>query len=613
MTERILSELQKEYRNFFLEKMKLYGVKSPAELSKEKKSEFFTEIKKDWANNKLLIKQKFKTESVDVKEIIEEITETNGIEYSKEEKSEKTDTYKERNEQEPVIRRKTIDKHTATKKKQEQQKEQKVFTKQIIKSEPNNEQTDDLRILFTPNNHFEQTGQYLYPVVKMPKQNSNLKLPRFGRSNQKGYKEDDFYNDIQKQISDLEITNNVHLVIPHYSKPYEPNIVLFDKKINLYINIEIDEPYDGYYRYPTHNYNAETLFKQDNIRDLFFIESGWIVIRFTEKQVHKQSKECIDYIQNVINSIYGKEFNKIPKCQIEKQWNENQSIQWQLNYYREKYLEIPSFYKRANLKEVLVSIHEEIEPIECKIQRTPFKDIQDEFDKDLHKYVIDNTGNAEYISVTTLIERFFQFDILRYIERKAKEENRTKEEVLDDLLSSKYEAAVIGTELHLQIENYFNKKPLDQNLHEFKYFLNFEKDKLIPKGLTFIEAEKKIFYHKYYVAGTVDCLFKNQQGNWVMIDWKRSKKLIVKGTNQPDKRGFQIDIDGLNTLTNCSYYKYCIQQNMYKIILEKECNITISEMILVVLHENYSNYHTIKLPEMPTETNIIFKSINHKI
>ena len=613
MTERILSELQKEYRNFFLEKMKLYGVKSPAELSKEKKSEFFTEIKKDWANNKLLIKQKFDTESVDVKEIIEEITETNGIEYSKEEKSEKTDTYKERNEQEPVIRRKTIDKHTATKKKQEQQKEQKVVTKQIIKSEPNNEQTDDLRILFTPNNHFEQTSQYLYPVVKMPKQNSNLKLPRFGRSNQKGYKEDDFYNEIQKQISDLEITNNVHLVIPHYSKPYEPDIVLFDKKINLYINIEIDEPYDGYYRYPTHNYNAETLFKQDNIRDLFFIESGWIVIRFTEKQVHKQSKECIDYIQNVINSIYGKEFNKIAKCQIEKQWNENQSIQWQLNYYREKYLEIPSFYKRANLKEVLVSIHEEIEPIEYKIQRTPFKDIQDEFDKDLHKYVIDNTGNAEYISVTTLIERFFQFDILRYIERKAKEENRTKEEVLDDLLSSKYEAAVIGTELHLQIENYFNKKPLDQNLHEFKYFLNFEKDKLIPKGLTFIEAEKKIFYHKYYVAGTVDCLFKNQQGNWVMIDWKRSKKLIVKGTNQPDKRGFQIDIDGLNTLTNCSYYKYCIQQNMYKIILEKECNITISEMILVVLHENYSNYHTIKLPEMPTETNIIFKSINHKI
>jgi hypothetical protein len=614
MTERILSELQKEYRNFFLEKMKLYGVKSPAELTKEKKSEFFTEIKNDWAIYKLIKNQKFQTESVDVKEIFEEPTETYDKKYSKEEKSEKTDTYKKQNDQEPVISQNTVDKHTSTKKRtQEQQKEQKVFTKQIIKSEPNNEQTDDLRILFTPNNLFEQTGQYLYPVVKMPKINSNLKLPRYGRSNQKGYKEDDFYNDIQKQISDLEISNNVHLVIPNYSKPYEPDILLFDKKINLYINIEIDEPYDGYYRYPTHNYSAETLFKQDNIRDLFFTESGWVVIRFTEKQVHKQSKECIDYIQNVINSIYSKDFKIIPKCEIEKQWNENQSIQWQLNYYREKYLEIPSFHKRANLKEVFVSIQDEVEPIEDKIQRTPFKDIQDEFDKDLHKYFIDNTGNAEYVSVTTLIERFFQFNILRYIERKAKEENRTEQDVLDELLFLRYEAAIVGTDLHLEIENYFNKKPFKQNLKEFKYFLNFVRDKIIPKGLTFIEAEKKIFYHKYNVAGTVDCLFKNQQGDWVMIDWKRSKKLIVKGTIQPDKRGFQIDIDGLNTLTNCSYYRYCIQQNMYKVILEKEYNIKISEMILVVLHENYSNYHTIKLPEMPTETNIIFKSINHKI
>lgn len=614
MTERILSELQKEYRNFFLEKMKLYGVKSPAELLKEKKSEFFTEIKNDWAKYKLTKEQKFENESVSVKEIFEESAEIYDTEYSTEEKSEKTDTYKEQNEQEPVIRRKTTDKHTSTKKRtQEQQKVQKVFTKQIIKSEPNNEQTDDLRILFTPNNHFEQTGQYLYPVVKMPKQNSNLKLPRFGRSNQKGYKEDDFYNEIQKQISDLEITNNFHLVIPNYSKPYEPDIVLFDKKINLYINIEIDEPYDGYYRFPTHNYSAETLFKQDNIRDLFFTESGWIVLRFTERQVHKQSKECIDYIQNVINSIYSKEFNKTPKCEIENQWNENQSIQWQLNYYREKYLEIPSFYKRTNLKEVLVSIQEEVEPIEKKIQRTPFNDIREEFEKDLHKYIVDNTGNAEYISVTTLIERFFQFDILRYIERKAKEENRTEKEVLDELLFLRYEAAVLGTELHFKIENYFTQEQYDNSLQEFKYFLNFVRDKIIPKGLTFIEAEKKIFYHRYNVAGTVDCLFRNPQGNYVMIDWKRSKKLIVKGTNKPDKRGFQIDIDGLNTLTNCSYYRYCIQQNMYKVILEEEYNIRISEMVLVVLHEKYSNYQTIKLPEMPTETNIIFKSINHKI
>lgn len=66
------------------------------------------------------------------------------------------------------------------------------LVKQKIKSEPNPEQTNDLRILYVPNLHFEQEGQYLYPVVKVPKPNSILKLPRDGRSNQKGYKENHF-------------------------------------------------------------------------------------------------------------------------------------------------------------------------------------------------------------------------------------------------------------------------------------------------------------------------------------------------------------------------------------------------------------------------------------
>ena len=71
MTERILSELQKEYRNFFLGKLNLYGVKSPAELTKEGKSKFFTEIKEDWATVKLIKKQLIDTEKISVEEPIE--------------------------------------------------------------------------------------------------------------------------------------------------------------------------------------------------------------------------------------------------------------------------------------------------------------------------------------------------------------------------------------------------------------------------------------------------------------------------------------------------------------------------------------------------------------
>ncbi|RQP10510.1 MAG: hypothetical protein EAS52_22680, partial [Parapedobacter sp.] len=370
MTERILSELQKEYRNFFLEKMKLYGVKSPAELTKGKKSEFFTEIKNDWAKYKLTKKQKFKAEIVSVKHIVEEPIELYDSEYSTQKKSTKTDTYKERNEQEPTIGRKaTYKQPSTTKRLQEEERGQQVFTKQIIKSEPNNEQTDDLRILFTPNNHFEQDNDYVYPVVKMPISNCLLKLPRQGRSNQKGYKENDFCSLIKSHIPEIAISDNIHMVIPNFNKPYEPDIVLFDKSINLYIDIEIDEPYDGYYRYPTHYTHPEQDVKQDNIRDLFFTESGWVVIRFTERQVHCQPFECINYIKGVLNSLYNKEFTAKADCIRENQWDYNQCIQWQKIYYREKYLGIERFQKRYSFKEIEINSNES-ESIESVINRT---------------------------------------------------------------------------------------------------------------------------------------------------------------------------------------------------------------------------------------------------
>ncbi|MEK7487025.1 MAG: hypothetical protein AABZ60_22080, partial [Planctomycetota bacterium] len=231
MNERKLSDLQKEYRAFFLGKMRLYGVKSPSELSKEKKSAFFTEIKQDWAKIKLSKKEKKETYKRKPQTIAEEPEQT----YQEK-------TTQESDKKEP---------------RQIQGRSPQEHTKQIIKSEPNQAQTDDLRILFTPNEHFTQAGQYEYPVVKMPKPSSCLKLSRVGRSNQKGYKENDFFYQLKLNIVDIEISNNVHMVIPNFNKPYEPDIVLFDKSLNLYIDIEIDEPYDGYYRYPTHYINPE--------------------------------------------------------------------------------------------------------------------------------------------------------------------------------------------------------------------------------------------------------------------------------------------------------------------------------------------------------------------
>ncbi len=616
MNERKLSELQKEYRTFFLGKMELYGVKSPAQLTKEKKSEFFNEIKQDWAKNKLE-KQKLKEAKKKTLTLVEEPIEVyeEHKNINKEARQTKEWTGQEHKPKQPSD--KSIQ-STGKKTPSQEEERPREFTKQIIKSEPNQDQTEDLRILFNPNSHFAQEEQYLYPVVKMPKSNTILKLPRNGRSNQKGYKEKDFYNHLKQNIRDIEMTDNVHMVIPNFNKPYEPDIVLFDKNLNLYIDIEIDEPYDGYYRYPTHFINPEDEIKQDNIRDLFFTESGWIVIRFTEKQVHCQAYECIDYVRNVLNSLYNRNFVTDTTCYRENQWDYNQCVQWQKIYYRENYLGIERFQKQYSYKEIKIDTTE-TESIENVIQRTKkFKfegwNSSIAFDEESHKYIHpkDETGNAEYISVTTLIERFFPFDLKRYVERKAEEENRTEEDVLDEYLLMRDEAAEKGTYLHNQIEYFLKKAEFDSDSKEFELFLDFYNKEIKPRNLLFFDAEKMIFSDKYNVAGTIDCLFKKEnKEEYVMLDWKRSKKLIIDG--RPRIFGYGYALSELSSLDNSSFNRYCLQQNIYKHIVEMEYGMKISSMKLVVLHENYSDYHIVDVPTMKKETNIILNSLKVKI
>jgi hypothetical protein len=236
------------------------------------------------------------------------------------------------------------------------------------------------------------------------------------------------------------------------------------------------------------------------------------------------------------------------------------------------------------------------------------------FDEETHKYIHpkDETGNAEYISVTTLIERFFPFDLKRYIERKAIEEDRTEEDVLIEYLMIRDEAAEKGTFLHNQIENYLKGNDFDSDTTEFKLFNNFYINEIKKRNLIFHDAEKKIYSNKYNVAGTIDCLFKKaDKEEYVMLDWKRSKKLIIDG--QPRIFGYGYALSELNHLDNSSYYRYCLQQNIYKVIVEKEFSVKISSMKLVVLHENYSDYYVVNVPEMKKEANAILNSLKHKI
>ena len=287
-------------------------------------------------------------------------------------------------------------------------------------------------------------------------------------------------------------------------------------------------------------------------------------------------------------------------------------------YYREKYLGKDRFQKQYSYKEIQIDT-EESESIESVIQRTKIFNFDNwnssiAFDEESHKYLHpkDETGNAEYISVTTLIERFFPFDLKRYIERKAEEENRTEEDVLDEYFIMRDEAAEKGTFLHNQIENFLKESEFDSDSKEFELFLDFYNKEIKERNLIFFDAERMIFSNKYNVAGTIDCLFKkNNKNEYVMLDWKRSKKLIIDG--RPRIFGYGYALSELSSLDNSSFNRYCLQQNIYKHLIETEYSLKISSMKLVVLHENYSDYHIVDVPIMKKEINIILNSLKVKI
>lgn len=469
----------------------------------------------------------------------------------------------------------------------------------VVQSEPNPEQRNDTCIRYTPVMEFVNKNSY--PIVWMPKANSLLKLPRQGRSDVRGYKEADFLQELKSSDLNIGIKDDGHLMIKGRQSPYEPDIILYDKPLGLFIDVEIDEPYNGFSRLATH-----TIEGYDDIRNTYFSESGWIVIRFTEHQVHTNPKGCVDFINAMLNGLRKKRIGQNTESIDESRWTVAQAVVWERDLYREKYLGIQGFSKETRHQKILCT-GEDL--VESYIERTPLHDLEAEnalsavcsskgknivFDEKTHTYFPEDnpSGNADSISVTTLIEKFFPyFDQESYIKKMMAETGKTRDAIEEELK----QPSLRGTDMHKQIELFLKGETHDENFKEFKLFKDFYQNEIIGRNLHFVEAEKSIILPEYNIAGTVDALFKKNDGKYVMVDWKRSSHLIIDG--YPKKYGYGRGVSVINHLDNSSYYKYELQQSFYKYILEKEYGITISSMILAVLHPDYDRYYAIRLSD----------------
>lgn len=158
-----------------------------------------------------------------------------------------------------------------------------------------------------------------------------------GGNAQENPRERIFRNQLKQYFSN-KIYTKLTLSIPDFPHPYVPDFAYIDQEVNLYIDIELDEPYVYHTGQPNHYLG----YWKDEKRNSFFLRKGWIVIRFSEEQIAKYPKSCIKAIATVISEITNDTsiltpFKNIPDLQPVKHWTEAEAIEMYSQRFRDTY------------------------------------------------------------------------------------------------------------------------------------------------------------------------------------------------------------------------------------------------------------------------------------
>lgn len=475
-----------------------------------------------------------------------------------------------------------------------------------------------------------------YMITKVPAKGTIVYPHRRNKVQRRGYTEYSLEARLRDSLpfeSNYEVIGDANLCTIYSVRPYEPDIAIVEKtyKTGLRIDIEIDEPYSAIDNKPIHYIGCG-----DDYRDKVFNNLGWLVIRFSEKQIFQESDKCIAYIQRIM-SVADKNFHRtVPMGQpsSDKRWTEAEAKIMIVEKYREKLLnhtfgvlETDDVDKSFSLKSEEKAAQAFVKPVEIPSETyTNIDGSNDDFEYDA-KLVFEplehiyRFGNKLLTPVSNVVSMFFQeFDSIGLSAQKSGGIIREQIKLIETWESKGAMAREVGTQLHLAIENYFQRKPMpdsyrfkysgryiniDQNIsikNEIAYFKNFLADR---PSLKPFRTEWRICDMRYGIAGSIDFICRN--GNQFDIyDWKRSKK------SSPDEKIYRYGRNGLSSVPDISYWHYALQQNLYRYIVENNYGLKINKMHIVVLYPDFSNYKIYEIPRMDKEINVILNFLKNQ-
>ena len=458
-----------------------------------------------------------------------------------------------------------------------------------------------------------------YPLISFPEQGTITYPFRRHPLVKPGTLELQFAHELTAKLpAGVECIMNACIITTDKQPPYYPDLALVvADKPEVRIDVEIDEPYVAATREPIHYVSCGDMF-----RDHLLNRHGWTVVRLAAQQIEQETSICVVFLVELVTAMVADMqdidqhvYTSVPFPVA--RWSRNEALK--MAYWQKvKGEDREWIVDRYALDDDELKCRQQVKPFEktadMREKMQTFRDAgryeQDadiDFEPDEHIYIY--KGIKRMLPVSSLIAYFFEeFQALPQAENQWRYKGTPVEESLDKWAKSGRMASEVGTFVHLQTENYFQRGYFETECRlqfgsdtevvsveqEKLHFLHFIRDYQIEP----YRQEWPVYDKELNIAGTIDLICQNDDGEYTIYDWKRSSK-VVNAQGQPIVEAFRgrMSYNGIS-LPDTSFYHYCIQQNLYRYMLEKHYGIRVKSMNLVVLCPDYPTYYVVPIPKM---------------
>ena len=222
------------------------------------------------------------------------------------------------------------------------------------------------------------------------------------------------------------------------------------------------------------------------------------------------------------------------------------------------------------------------------------------FEPETHVY---RFAGRELRPVTSVVESCFTpFDVDTWAPACARRRGIPEEELRREWELNGRLAREQGTLMHARIERYYLGDPDPEADADASYALF--RQFAACHTLHPFRTEWGVYDEDLGIAGTIDFL-DYSKGQFTIIDWKRSDKLVGGGVPIVESRYGDHALHPITHIPDTTYWHYALQVSIYRYILERKYGIGVSNCCLAVFHPNNPRHYLLRMPYLRAEVEAI--------